>query len=124
MHTFFASKKNKNVGVTLTPHSAPTWPPVLIAMSTFTNAIRPAALPCVLSCASCSNTGSIILHGPHVADVKNTTAARCVWSSPCNVDEFEHMWIGAATVDAPGFAVRGADADAGRDVGAESEPVA
>ena len=34
------------------------------------------------------------------------------------------MWIGAATVDAPGFAARGADAEAGMDVGAESEPVA
>lgn len=57
------------------------------------------------------------MHGPHVADVKNTTAALCVCSSPCSEDGFVHMWMGPATVELPGAGERG------REVGADREPV-
>ncbi len=117
MLTFFPSKKNKNVGVALTPHSPATWLPIPTARSTFTNATRPLPLPCVFWCARSSKSGSIMRHGPHVADVKNTIAARCDFSSECSDDGFVHMWIGPVTVELPEFG-----AIEGMEVGAESEP--
>jgi hypothetical protein len=86
-----------NVGVTRTPYSPPTDPPSPTSKSTFTKAIlpsEPGAAPLVFSMARFSKTGSIILQGPHVVEVKKAMTARCVRRMACMDEGFVHMWIG------------------------------
>lgn len=93
--TFLPSKKNINVGVTLTPHSPATLPPIPTFRSVFENA-RPSR---AFSRASPSNTGSITLHGGHVSGaVKNATSARWEWSRERREDGFVDRWMGAVRV--------------------------
>jgi hypothetical protein len=80
--TFFPSKKNPKVGVALTLYSRATIEAKPTPRSTLANAIRPWSRP--FSRASSENTGSIIRHGGHVADVNMATTARCEPSSARN----------------------------------------
>jgi hypothetical protein len=89
--TLFPSKNKINVGVTLTPYSPPTALLIPTLKSILTNATSLARL---LLFASSSNTGSIILQGPHVALVKNATTARCVRSTLWKDEGFVAMCTG------------------------------
>jgi len=111
-HTFFPSKKNRNVGVTLTPHSPATLEPIPTAKSIFVN-----ATPFLdFAAASSSKTGAIILHGPQVVDVKKATNARCVRKTEWKEDGFVLRCIGEASVCVAGVGV-GAEGDIGAGVG-------
>jgi len=82
-----------NVGVTLVPCSLATAPFIPTSKSTFTKAIlfvRPPAL----ASARLSNTGAIILHGPHEAEVKNATTALYVRKIVRMNEGFVQTWIG------------------------------
>ena len=87
--TFYPSKKNPNVGDAVTPCSRATIEPIPTAKSTLTNATRGAPF----ARASSSNTGSIILHGAHVADVNVATTARCEPSRLRNDAGFVEGWM-------------------------------
>ncbi|SRR5216683_591473 len=98
--TFFPSKKNPKVGVALTLYSRATIEAKPTPRSTLANAIRPRPRP--FSRASSENTGSIIRHGGHVADVNMATTARCEPSSARN----DAGSVGAWSVPSCGPAAR------------------
>jgi len=100
--TFFPSKKNPKVGVAATPYSRATIEPMPTPKSTLANATWPSPL-FAFSRASSSNTGSIILHGGHVADVNIATTARCELSKARNDAGFVDAWIAPAS--GPGVVV-------------------
>ena len=67
------------------------------AQSTLTNATCcPSAFAFARACSS--NTGSIILHGGHVADVNTATTARCAPSRLRNDAGFVDGWMAALVV--------------------------
>ena len=100
--TFFPSKKKPNVGVAATPYSRATIEPIPTPRSTLTNAT--CSWP--FDRASSSNTGSIILHGGHVADVNIATTARWEPSRLRNDAGFVEGWIGPLP-SAPAVLVEG-----------------
>jgi hypothetical protein len=110
--TFFPSKKNKKVGVTLTLHSPATLEPIPTSKSTLVNAILFPLL--VFAPASSSKTGAIILHGPQLVDVKNATNVRCERKTELKEDGFVLTWIGDARVCVAGV---GVEDDIGAGVG-------
>lgn len=93
IRTLFPSKKNPKVGVAVTPYSRATIEPMPTPKSTLANATWLAPPFFVFSRASSSNTGSIILHGGHVADVNIATTARCEPSKARNDAGFVDAWI-------------------------------
>jgi hypothetical protein len=114
--TFFPSKKNKNVGVTLTLHSLATLEPIPTSKSTFVNAMPSPLLARVFAPASSSKTGAIILHGPQLVAVKNATTTRCEPKTEWKEDGFVLICIGEASVCVAGVGV-GVEGDVGAGVG-------
>jgi len=93
---FFPTKKKPNVGVAVTPYSHATIEPIPTPELTLTNAIWPF----FFDRARSSNTGSIILHGGHVAEVNIAMTARCVLNKLWNDDGFVKGWMGLPTLNA------------------------
>ena len=89
------------VGVAFTEYQeaslypAPTW------ISTLTKATTLGLTPPVFCSAISSKVGSMKRQGPHVADVKNATTARCDSNIDWNEARFVETCIGETTEDSP-----------------------
>ena len=103
--TFFPSKKKQNVGVAVTPCSRATIELIPTLKSTLTNAIPLPVVDLFFDRARSSNTGSIILHGAHVAEVNIAMTARWVLNRLRNDDGFVEGWIEPLTLDAAAAAL-------------------
>jgi hypothetical protein len=80
----------------VTPYSRATIEPIPTPKSTLTNAIWPF----FFDRARSSNTGSIILHGGHVAEVNIATTPRWVLNKLRNDEGFVEGWIGPLALNA------------------------
>jgi hypothetical protein len=86
----------------VTPYSRATIEAIPTLKSTLTNAVcpPPPAVRFFFDRARSSNTGSIILHGAHVAEVNMATTARWVLNRLRNDAGFVEGWIGLLALNA------------------------